>query len=233
MKESFVIMVILLFGPPGCGKGTQGAMISRRLGIPAISTGEILRAEMRAGTELGVAAKKIMESGGLVSDEIVNGMVRNRLAQPDCRKGCLLDGYPRTLAQAEFLDGLLKEFGYPPPVVLFLDVPEPVLIARLTARRQCPVCGAIYNLLSQPPRQDGVCDNDGATLIQRDDDKEETIRARLAAYAESTGPLIEYYARGNFHRLDGNRRPEEIQKEVDRILGIDGGRDSAKSKQGA
>lgn len=216
-------MVILLFGPPGCGKGTQGALIAQRLGIPSISTGEILRAEMRAGTPLGVAAKQIMESGGLVSDEIVNGMIRNRLAQPDCRKGCLLDGYPRTLAQAEFLNELLKELGYAPPLVLFLDVPEEVLIARLTARRQCPACGAIYNLLSQPPRQDNVCDHDGAALIQRDDDKEATIRARLAAYAQSTGPLIDYYAGENFHRLDGNRRPEEIQVDVDRILSQSGG----------
>lgn len=216
-------MVILLFGPPGCGKGTQGALIAQRLGFPSISTGEILRSEMRAGTPLGVAAKQIMESGGLVSDEIVNGMIRNRLQQPDCRKGCLLDGYPRTLAQAEFLDSLLKELGYPPPLVLFLDVPEDVLIARLTARRQCPVCGAIYNLLSQPPKQDNVCDHDGAALIQRDDDKEETIRARLLAYAQSTGPLVDYYAGGNFHRLDGNRRPEEIQVDVDRILSQAGG----------
>lgn len=211
-------MVILLFGPPGCGKGTQGAIISRQLGIPSISTGEILRAEMQAGTPLGVAAKEIMESGGLVGDDIVNGMIRNRLAEPDCRKGCLLDGYPRTLAQAEFLDGLLAELGYPPPLVLFLDVPDSVLIARLTARRQCPVCGAIYNLLSKPPRQDGICDHDGATLIQRDDDKEETIRARLEAYARSTGPVIDHYAGRNFFRLDGNRRPEEIQVDVDRIL---------------
>lgn len=211
-------MVILLFGPPGCGKGTQGAIITRQLGIPSISTGEILRAEMRAETPLGKAAKEIMASGGLVGDDVVNGMIRNRLQQPDCRKGCLLDGYPRTLAQAQFLDGLLKELGFPPPTVLFLDVPDPVLIARLTSRRQCPVCGSIYNLLSQPPKSDSVCDLDGAALFQRDDDKEEVIRARLAAYAQSTGPLAEYYAKGNFHRIDGNRRPEEIQVDVDRIL---------------
>jgi len=211
-------MVILLFGPPGCGKGTQGAIITRQLGIPSISTGEILRAEMRAGTPLGNAAKEIMASGGLVGDDIVNGMIKNRLSEPDCRKGCLLDGYPRTLAQAQYLDGLLKELGYPPPVVLFLDVPEGVLVARLTSRRQCPACGKIYNLLSQPPKREGVCDEDGAALIQREDDKEEVIRARLAEYAASTGPLIGYYAGESFHKIDGNRRPEEIQADVDRLL---------------
>jgi len=212
-------MIILLFGPPGCGKGTQGAVITQALGIPSISTGEIFRAELKAGTPLGNAAKQIMASGGLVGDDIVNAMVKGRLAQPDCRKGFLLDGYPRTIPQAEFLDGLLPQLGYPEPVIIYLDVPDAVLIARLTSRRQCPSCGRIYNLLSQPPARAGVCDVDGAGLIQRDDDKEEVIRARLGAYAESTGPLIEFYSKRNFHRVDGNQRPEEIQKEVDVILG--------------
>jgi adenylate kinase len=211
-------MVILLFGPPGCGKGTQGAIITRQLGVPSISTGEIFRAELKAGTPLGNAAKQIMASGGLVGDDIVNAMVKGRLAQPDCRNGFLLDGYPRTLAQAQFLDGLLKELGYPEPTILFLEVADTVLISRLTSRRQCPVCGAIYNLLSQPPQQEGVCDKDGAALIQRDDDKEDVIRARLVAYAESTGPLIGYYSQRDFHRLDGNRKPEQVQLDVDKIL---------------
>jgi adenylate kinase len=211
-------MVILLFGPPGCGKGTQGAIITRQLGVPSISTGEIFRAELKAGTPLGNAAKEIMASGGLVGDDIVNAMVKGRLGQPDCRNGFLLDGYPRTLAQSQFLDGLLKEFAYPEPTILFLEVADAVLIARLTARRQCPVCSAIYNVLSHPPQKEGVCDRDGAALIQRDDDKENVIRARLVAYAESTGPLIGYYSERDFHRLDGNRKPEEVQVDVDRIL---------------
>jgi adenylate kinase len=211
-------MVILLFGPPGCGKGTQGAIITRQLGIPSISTGEIFRAELKAGTPLGNAARQIMASGGLVGDDIVNAMVKGRLGQPDCRNGFLLDGYPRTLAQAQFLDGLLKELAYPEPTILFLEVADTVLISRLTSRRQCPVCGAIYNLLSQPPQKGGVCDKDGAALIQRDDDKEEVIRARLVAYGESTGPLIGYYSKRDFHRLDGNRKPEDVQVDVDKIL---------------
>ena len=211
-------MIILLFGPPGSGKGTQGAVMTRQLGVPSISTGEIFRAELKAGTPLGNAAKEIMASGGLVGDDIVNAMVRGRLGQPDCRNGFLLDGYPRTVAQAQFLDGLLDELGYPEPVIVFFDVPDQVLISRLTARRQCPTCGTIYNVLSQPPKKAGVCDKDGASLIQRDDDKEDVIRARLAAYKESTGPLIGYYSKRNFHRIDGNRRPEEIQVKVDRIV---------------
>jgi adenylate kinase len=211
-------MVILLFGPPGCGKGTQGAVMTRQLGIPSISTGEIFRAELKAGTPLGNAAKEIMASGGLVGDDIVNAMVKGRLAQADCKNGFLLDGYPRTIAQAQFLDGLLKELGYPEPTIVYLEVPDAVLIARLTARRQCPKCGAIYNLLSQPPRVEGICDLDGMVLIQRDDDREAVIRARLAAYAESTGPLIDFYARRDFHRIDGNRKPEQVQLDVDRIL---------------
>ena len=181
-------MVILLFGPPGCGKGTQGAVMTRRLGVPSISTGEIFRAELKAGSPLGNAAKEIMASGGLVGDDIVNAMVSGRLRQPDCRHGFLLDGYPRTIAQAEFLDGLLKELGYPEPTVVYLEVPDSVLIARLTSRRQCPACGRIYNLLSQPPLREGVCDVDGAALIQRDDDKEEVIRARLVGLRRIDGP---------------------------------------------
>ena len=211
-------MVILLFGPPGCGKGTQAAVITQALGIPSISTGEIFRAELKAGTPLGNAAKDIMASGGLVGDDIVNAMVSGRLRQPDCRGGFLLDGYPRTIAQAQFLDGLLGELGYPEPTIIYLDVPDEVLVARLTSRRQCPACSRIYNLLSQPPSREGVCDADGAALIQRDDDKENVIRARLKAYAESTGPLIQFYSQRNFHRIDGNRRPEQIREDIQAIL---------------
>jgi adenylate kinase len=211
-------MVILLYGPPGCGKGTQGAVITRQLGTPSISTGEIFRAELKAGTPLGNAAKQIMASGGLVGDDIVNAMVKGRLQQPDCKNGFLLDGYPRTIPQAEFLDGILKDIGQPEPTIIYLEVPDSVLVARLTSRRQCPQCGKIYNLLSQPPRRDGLCDVDGTALIQRDDDKEQVILARLKAYAEQTGPLAEFYAKRDFHRIDGNRRPAEIQQDIDKIL---------------
>ncbi|HSW50739.1 MAG TPA: adenylate kinase [Bryobacteraceae bacterium] len=211
-------MVILLFGPPGCGKGTQGAVITQALRVPSISTGEIFRAELKAATPLGNAAKEIMASGGLVGDDIVNGMVSGRLRQSDCQSGFLLDGYPRTIAQAQFLDGLLSELGSPEPIIVYLHVPDEVLVARLTSRRQCPSCGRIYNLLSQPPSREGVCDADGAALIQRDDDKETVIRARLKAYAEQTGPLIEFYSKRNFRRVDGNRPPETIREDIEAIL---------------
>jgi adenylate kinase len=211
-------MTILLFGPPGGGKGTQAAVITQTLGIPSISTGEIFRAELKAGTPLGNAAKEIMAKGGLVGDDIVNAMVSGRLRQPDCRGGLLLDGYPRTIAQAQFLDGLLKELGYPEPTIICLDVPDEVLVTRLTARRQCPSCGRIYNLLSHPPAREGVCDVEGAALAQREDDKEEVIRARLKAYAESTGPLVTFYSNRDFHRVDGDRPPGQIRAEIEALL---------------
>jgi adenylate kinase len=211
-------MVILLFGPPGCGKGTQAPFISQLLEIPAISTGEMFRAEREAGTPLGKKVSEIMASGALVSDEIVNEVVASRLSRDDCRKGFILDGYPRTVPQAVFLDELLRKTGYPEPTVLFFDLPDSVLVERLTARRQCPVCGKIYNLLSQPPARDGVCDVDGATLYRREDDKEEVIRARLKAYAEQTGPLIDYYSSRKFFRIDASRSLAEVRETIQGVL---------------
>ena len=211
-------MIILLFGPPGCGKGTQSAFISRLLGIPSISTGEMFRAECAAGTPLGRQACQILSKGGLVSDEIVNQMIAARLSKPDCRSGFLLDGYPRTTDQARFLEGLVAERGLPAPEVVYLDVPENVLVSRITARRQCPSCGKIYTLLHQPPRREGVCDVDGAELTCREDDIEEVIRRRLQAYRESAGPLLEYYAGPNMHRIDGDSSVDEIQRVVEQVL---------------
>jgi adenylate kinase len=211
-------MVILLFGPPGSGKGTQAPFISSLLGIPAISTGETFRAERDSGTPLGKKVSAIMSSGGLVSDDIVNEVVASRLRRDDCRNGFVLDGYPRTVPQGVFLDELLKSINQPGPTVLFFDVPDVVLVRRLTARRQCPTCGRIYNLLFQPPLRDEVCNLDGSKLFQRSDDKEEVIRTRLQAYAEQTGPLIDYYSNRDFHRLDATLTPAEIQKEVQQIL---------------
>jgi adenylate kinase len=211
-------MVILLFGPPGCGKGTQAAFISRLLGIPSISTGEMFRAEREAGTPLGRQVSQILSQGGLVGDEIVNEIVARRIARPDCRAGFLLDGYPRTIPQASFLDGVLQETRRFMPTILHLDVPDSVLVTRITARRQCPVCGHIYNVLHQPPRVEGVCDADGASLVRREDDTEEVIRARLKAYQESTGPLLDYYSKRNFHRIDGNRSLEEIHRDIEQTL---------------
>lgn len=207
-------MILLLFGPPGCGKGTQSASLAARFDIPAISTGELFRAEVKAGTPLGRKASAIMASGALVSDDIVNGMVANRIAEPDCARGFLLDGYPRTVPQAEMFAALLRERGLPDPVVIHLDVADSVLVARLTARRQCPQCKRIYNLTSQPPRVAERCDDDGAALLTREDDKEAVIRQRLHAYEEQTGPILNYYGPALVRKVDGGAPPDDVAKAI-------------------
>ncbi len=213
-------MIVLLFGPPGCGKGTQSQFIARTLHIPAISTGEMFRAECASGTELGKLASSIMTAGGLVGDEIVNQVVASRLTKPDCAGGFLLDGYPRTAAQAQFLTGLLKKMGADAPVVIHIDVPDEVLVARLTARRQCPQCCRIYNLLHQPPKEAGKCDVDGAALTCRKDDCEEVIRERMTAYHTLSQPLIEHYRGCEYHKVDGNRAPASITKDIENVLAV-------------
>lgn len=211
-------MVILLFGPPGCGKGTQSPAISKLLDIPAISTGEMLRGEVGAGTPLGNQVKSILASGGLVSDELVNEIVKSRISQPDCKNGFLLDGYPRTLAQAKYLDGLLASMGFPPPTVFHLATPKSVLIERISSRRQCPVCGRIYNLLFKPPQAPETCDVDGAALIRRADDSVEVVTARLDAYEKQTAPIMVHYAGCDYHSIPANRPPAEIFQEIEAIL---------------
>jgi adenylate kinase len=203
-------MIFLLFGPPGCGKGTQAVFLADRFHIPAISTGEMFRAEYKAGTELGKAACKLLSEGKLVSDDIVNGIVASRTARPDCKDGFLLDGYPRTVPQAMFLSSLGKERGWPEICVIHLDVADDLLVARLTARRQCPTCLRIYNLVSQPPRVEGCCDDDGAALTTREDDKEEVIRRRLRAYDELTGPVLKWYGPKHVVTIDGSRPTAEV-----------------------
>jgi adenylate kinase len=188
------------------------------LGIPAISTGDMLRAEIQAGTELGNAARSIMASGGLVSDDLVNKMLARRVAQPDCQRGFLLDGYPRTLQQAEFFDALVKERGLPKPIILHLDVPMDALIGRLTSRRQCPKCGRIYNLLHQPPKKAGVCDDDGTPMVTRKDDQEDVVRDRLRTYDELTRPVLAYYQDRNYYQIRGDRSPSYIFEVITGIL---------------
>lgn len=207
-------MILLLFGPPGCGKGTQAAFLAEEFQIPAISTGEMFRAECKAGTPLGRMACRILSSGKLVPDEVTNEIVAGRIAQGDCASGFLLDGYPRTVPQAMHFSSLLQQRGVPGPIVVHLDVPASDLIARLTARRQCPQCKQIYNLLSQPPKAAGICDQDGAALIQRDDDRESVIVERLRAYEELTGPILEWYGDAAVCRVNGAAPTEEVRTAV-------------------
>ncbi len=211
-------MVLLLFGPPGSGKGTQSGRISNWLGIPAISTGDMLREEIKAGTALGNAAKSIMASGGLVGDDLVNRMLAERVSSPDSAHGFLLDGYPRTVEQAEYLDRLLEKHNLQTPVVLHLDVPMDALVGRLTSRRQCPQCKRIYNLLHQPPRVAGICDDDGTPLITRKDDSEEVVTERIRTYDEVTRPVLAYYQDRRYHQIRGDRSPEYISEVITGIL---------------
>jgi adenylate kinase len=178
----------------------------------------MLRAEVDAGTALGRQAAQVLASGALVSDELVNGMLRARLAQPDCRGGFLLDGYPRTWTQAEYLDRLLQQGGLGRPLVIHLDVPASVLLSRMAARRQCPTCGRVYNLKHSRPAEDEICDNDGTPLKRRQDDDEMVVHERLRAFDEITRVVQEYYRDSNYFKVDGNRSTEDVRNEVRAIL---------------
>jgi adenylate kinase len=206
---------LIFLGAPGAGKGTQAREVSKHFLIPQISTGDILREAVRNQTPLGLAAKAKMEAGELVPDEVVCGIVEQRIERDDCQRGFILDGFPRTLAQAQFVDGMLQAKGRGNPLVLDIKVDHDLLLKRLTGRRTCAVCGEIYNIYFNPPRLDGVCDKDGGKLLQRADDSEETIRQRLVAYEQQTSPLIDYYRRKGFlHEVDGNLKPEFIATEL-------------------
>jgi adenylate kinase len=187
-------MRLVLVGPPGAGKGTQAQFISAHLGVPKISTGDIFRANVSQGTDLGQQAKKFMDAGDLVPDEITIGMVRDRLAEDDARQGFLLDGFPRNVPQARTLDEILTEAGTPLDVVLELVVDDDEVVRRLSGRRTCRNCGHIWHIDFDPPSKDGVCDICGGELFQRDDDMPETVRHRLEVYYEQTSPLVGYYA---------------------------------------
>lgn len=184
-------MRLILLGAPGAGKGTQATFICQRYGIPQISTGDMLRAAVKAGTPLGVEAKKVMDAGGLVSDDIIIGLVKERIAQPDCAKGFLFDGFPRTIPQAD----AMKDAGVKLDVVLEIDVPDAAIIERMSGRRTHPASGRSYHVKFNPPKVEGRDDVTGEPLIQRDDDKEETVRKRLEVYQKQTRPLVDYYSR--------------------------------------
>ena len=186
---------VVLLGAPGAGKGTQAKMLIERFKIPQISTGDILRKAVADGTPLGKEAKVIMDSGGLVSDKIVLGLVEERLKQPDCKNGFILDGFPRNTAQAEALDKILTGASMPLTVALNIDVDLNDLLKRLTGRRTCKSCQQMYNIYFSPPKKEGVCDKCGGALFQRDDDKEATIKKRLDVYQQQTAPLIDYYSK--------------------------------------
>jgi adenylate kinase len=183
---------LILFGSPGSGKGTQSKYLVERLGIPQISTGDMLREHIQIGDPIGLKVRDLMRAGSLVSDELVNALVLERLREHDTDKGFILDGYPRTLQQAESMTELLDSFGIT-PLVIHLVVDYTVIIARISGRRQCPVCGTLYNATSKPPRAVGVCDLDGFSLVIREDDRESVVRERLDAYEKNTRPLLDYF----------------------------------------
>jgi adenylate kinase len=184
-------MKLILLGPPGAGKGTQAARLREKFGIPQISTGDMLRAAVKAGTPLGVAAKKVMDAGQLVSDDIIIGLVKERLKEPDCRKGYLFDGFPRTIPQAD----AMKAAGVAIDYVLEIDVPDDEIIVRMSGRRVHPASGRNYHVKFQPPKREGRDDETGEMLVQRDDDREETVRKRLEVYRAQTRPLVDYYGK--------------------------------------
>ncbi|HSM87469.1 MAG TPA: adenylate kinase [Candidatus Limnocylindrales bacterium] len=214
---------IILLGAPGAGKGTQAMEISGRYGIPQISTGDILRINVARGTQLGKKADPIMKAGSLVPDELMLPMVGERLRQPDCQRGYILDGFPRTVGQAEWLDEHLAKETFAgrhmPPVVISIEVGYNQLLQRLTGRRSCPIDGKIYNIYFQPPKSDSVCDACGTPLVQRKDDKEEVISERLKSYQRQTLPLVEYYRRqGRLRVLNGELPVSQVTAQTLAII---------------
>ena len=214
------LLGLILLGAPGSGKGTQAARLAQDYGVQHLSTGDLLRDEVRRGTPLGAEAKGFMDAGKLVPDALILGMVRLRL-EAGRDKGFLLDGFPRTLAQAQALEGMLAAVGRKLDHVLFLDVPEEELVARLALRRSCPGCGRVYHLKASPPKTDGVCDGCGQGLIQRPDDTEAVVRDRLKVYASSTQPLVEYYeSRKLLRHIIALGDIGAIQEQLRAILGV-------------
>ena len=209
--------VILFLGAPGSGKGTQSAWLSSKLGIPSLSTGDMLRAAAKEHTPAGIRLREILASGALVSDAVVCDAVALRL-RGERERGMILDGFPRTVTQARCLDQILVDLKMPPPLVLHLDISPERLLDRLTARRQCAQCGAIYNLLSKPSRAGTRCENDGGELLQRDDDSETVIMRRFVEFNAACEPLVQHYSSEDYYKVDGDRAPDLIASELLRIL---------------
>ena len=211
---------LILFGPPGAGKGTQGALLAEQRGMLRLSTGDVLRDAVRRGTPMGTEARRYMDAGELVPDAVILGIVGDYLGGEAAGRGVIFDGFPRTIPQAEGLNALLEELGRPLGAVLVLEVADEALIRRLSGRRSCSECGAVYNVYFEPPRRDGECDACGGTLVQRPDDEPATVRRRLEVYQEQTAPLLEFYAADTVpvHRLDGDRPVDAVQADLIALL---------------
>ncbi|BBI36011.1 adenylate kinase [Cohnella abietis] len=212
-------MNILFMGPPGAGKGTQAERIVEQFGIPHISTGDAFRLAIKQGTPIGKKAKEFIDQGLLVPDEVTNGIVRERLAESDCANGFLLDGFPRTLAQAEALDGMLADMDRKIDHVINLKVEASFLLPRITGRRICRTCGTTYHTIFNPPKQEGICDKDGGELYQRPDDTEEKVATRLEEYSNKTAPLLTYYGgKGSLREVDGEKDIDKVTTEIASLL---------------
>ena len=213
-------MKIIMLGAPGAGKGTQAKMIADKYGVPHVSTGDIFRANIKNGTELGMEAKKYMDQGLLVPDELTVKILLDRVSQPDCKNGYVLDGFPRTIPQAEVLDKALAELGESIDYAIDVDVPDENIVKRMSGRRACVSCGATYHVVHVPPKKEGICDRCGSELILRDDDKPETVKNRLDVYHKQTQPLIDFYTKkGVLKTVDGTVDMQDVFKTIVAILG--------------
>ena len=213
-------MKIIMLGAPGAGKGTQAKMIAETYKLPHVSTGDIFRANIKNNTDLGKEAKTYMDKGELVPDELTVRILLDRVAQDDCKNGYVLDGFPRTIPQAEVLDAELSKLGEKVDFAIDVEVPDENIVRRMSGRRACLKCGATYHIVHIPPKTEGICDACGSELVQRDDDKEETVKNRLSVYHQQTQPLIDFYAdKGVLKTVDGTKASEEVFEDIKKILG--------------
>jgi adenylate kinase len=215
-------MNVILFGPPGAGKGTQGDLLAAATGLRKVSTGDLLREAVRTGTPLGQQARKFMDAGELVPDQVMLGLVKETVLSGNGVRGFILDGFPRTLPQAEALDAMLGEIGKPVSGVVMLDVADDTIVKRLSGRRSCPNCGAVYNLYYDPPKQDLICDRCGSSLVQRKDDEAGTVQRRLDVYRQQTAPVLDYYRRMGtpVFEIQGDQQIDQVQTELRGALAL-------------